>query len=297
MSFSILPLLQAAPATDAPVGATASGWRGVLDALKGSFSEFGDGIVAFLPSVVSALVFFIIGWIIAKIIRKIVQRGLRSIGLDAAVTKAGLDKMLNKIKPNLSAASVLGNVVYWLMMLMVITVTANILQVTMVNDAIAGFFGYLPTLTVAILMFIIGVYIADLVKEIVYTAANTIGLSGAKSISNIVYYVLFIFIAITALNQAGVDTSIISSNLTLILGAILLAFATAYALGSWRIVRNMLSSFYSKGKYQQGMRIRIGEHEGVIEDIDSISVTIRTSQGRVVLPANRLVEEEVIVLD
>lgn len=238
MSFSILPLMQSTPVMDSlataapvvvtpaaelPVEEAASGWGAVFEALKDSFSDFGDGIVAFLPSVVSALVVFFVGWIVAKVLRKIVVRSLMSIGLDAAVTKAGFDKMLNKIKPNLSAAAVLGSILYWLVMLMVIT--------------------------------------------------------------------------ITALNQAGVDTSIISSNLTIILGAILLAFATAYALGSWRIVRNMLSSFYTKGKYQTGTRIRVGEHEGEIVDIDSISVTIRTSEGKVVLPASVLVEEQVILKD
>lgn len=286
------PSLQVAAETDAP-----KGWSAVLDSVKDSFASFGQSIVDFLPSVVSALVFFLIGWIIAKILRKITKRGLEAIKLDDLVEKAGLQKMLNKIKHGLSAAKVLSGIVYGLIMLVVITVTANILGMTMVNDAIEGFFAYLPTLTVAIILFVIGVYIADLVKDIVYTAANTIGISGAKSIANIVYYILFIFIAITALNQAGVDTDIISSNLTLILGAILLAFATAYALGSWRIVRNMLSSYYTKGKYQEGMRVRMAGQEGTVEKIDSVSITLKTATGKVVLPSSLLVEDQVEILD
>ena len=286
------PSLQAAVDTDAP-----KGWGAVLDSVKDSFASFGQSIVDFLPSVVSALVFFIIGWIIAKILRKVTKRGLEAIKLDDLVEKAGLQKMLNKIKHGLSAAKVLSGIVYWLIMLVVLTVTANIMGMTMVNDAIEGFFAYLPTLTVALVLFIIGVYIADLVKDIVYTAANTIGISGAKSIANIVYYILFIFIAITALNQAGVDTDIISSNLTLILGAILLAFATAYALGSWRIVRNMLSSYYTKGKYAEGQRVRMAGHEGTVEKIDSVSITLKTATGKVVLPSSLLVEDQVEILD
>lgn len=264
--------------------------------MKHSFAGFGESIVAFLPQVVSALIFFIVGWIAARVVRGLVSRALRAIRLDAAVEKVGFDKMLNKVRSGLSASKVIAQLVYWLIMLLVITVTANIMEITMVNDAIAGFFAYLPTLTVAVVIFVIGVYIADLVKDIIYTAAHTIGISGARSIANIVYYVLFIFIAITALNQAGVDTSIISSNLTIILSAILLAFAVAYALGAWRLVRNMLSSYYSKGKYSVGTRVRIGTHEGEIEAIDSISVTVRTATGKAVLPSRMLVEEEVIIL-
>jgi len=39
-------------------------------------------------------------------------------------------------------------------------------------------------------------------------------------------------LAITALNQVGIDKEIITSNLTLILGSLLLAFMIAFGLGS-----------------------------------------------------------------
>ena len=133
-------------------------------------------------------------------------------------------------------------------------------------------------------------------KNMIYTAANSIGVSGSKAIANIVYYLLFIFIAITALNQAGVDTDIITSNITLILGSILLAFAISYGFASRNLVSNMLSSYYGKGKFTEGQRIRIGDEEGVIVRIDSISVTLQQEKQQLVFPSKRLVEEEVIIL-
>jgi len=107
---------------------------------------------------------------------------------------------------------------------------------------------------------------------------------------------LFIFIAITALNQAGVDTDIITSNITLILGSILLAFAISYGFASRNLASNMLSSYYGKGKFTEGQRIRIGDEEGVIVRIDSISVTLQQEKQQLVFPSKRLVEEEVIIL-
>jgi hypothetical protein len=99
-------------------------------------------------------------------------------------------------------------------MLLFITSAANVLGWEMLTDGISAFMAYLPTLGISLIIFIIGVYIADLVKNMVYTAADSIGVSGAKAIANIVYYLLFIFIAITALNQAGINTEIITSNHT-----------------------------------------------------------------------------------
>ncbi|MDP4827595.1 MAG: mechanosensitive ion channel, partial [Flavobacteriales bacterium] len=250
----------------------------------------------FVPVIISAIVVLLVGWIISKIIFKFVHRALLGMKFDQMTEKIQLDKLLNKIKPELSASLILAKVFYWLLMLLFITSAANVLGWEMLTDGISAFMAYLPTLGISLIIFIIGVYIADLVKNMVYTAADSIGVSGAKAIANIVYYLLFIFIAITALNQAGINTEIITSNLTIILASILLAFALSYGIASRHLVTNMLSSFYSKGKFKEGQLIRVGDVEGIIESIDSISVTIATKGGKVVMPSKILIEESVTIL-
>ncbi|MBI1267096.1 MAG: mechanosensitive ion channel [Cryomorphaceae bacterium] len=268
----------------------------ILLALENSFTSFGEGIANFVPVIISAVVVLLIGWIISKIIFKFVHRALIGMKFDQMTEKIQLYKLLNKIKPDLSASLILAKVFYWLLMLLFITSAANVLGWEMLTDGISAFMAYLPTLGISLIIFIIGVYIADLVKNMVYTAADSIGVSGAKAIANIVYYLLFIFIAITALNQAGINTEIITSNLTIILASILLAFALSYGIASRHLVTNMLSSFYSKGKFKEGQLIRVGDVEGVIESIDSISVTIATKGGKVVMPSKILIEESVTIL-
>jgi hypothetical protein len=268
----------------------------ILLALENSFTSFGEGIANFVPVIISAIVVLLVGWIISKIIFKFVHRALIGMKFDQMTEKIQLDKLLNKIKPELSASLILAKVFYWLLMLLFITSAANVLGWEMLTDGISAFMAYLPTLGISLIIFIIGVYIADLVKNMVYTAADSIGVSGAKAIANIVYYLLFIFIAITALNQAGINTEIITSNLTIILASILLAFALSYGIASRHLVTNMLSSFYSKGKFKEGQLIRVGDVEGIIESIDSISVTISTKGGKVVMPSKILIEESVTIL-
>lgn len=268
----------------------------IVEALKNSFASFGEGIANFVPVVISALVVLLVGWIISKIFFRFVHKTLTRLKFDQLTEKIQLDKLLNKIKPELSASFILAKVFYWVMMLLFITSAANVLGWEMLTDGIGAFMAYLPTLGISLIIFVIGIYVADLVKNMVYTAADSIGVSGAKAIANIVYYLLFIFIAITALNQAGINTDIITSNLTIILGSILLAFALSYGFASRHLVTNMLSSFYSKGKFKEGQIIRVGNVEGVIESIDSISVTIKNSDGRTVMPSKILTEESVVIV-
>lgn len=268
----------------------------IQEALLKSFESFGTAIANYVPIVISAMVILLVGWIISKVVSKVVLKTLETIRLDDILSKVGFDKMLAKIKAGLSASKIFSKIVYYILMLLFVTSAAQVLGWDMITDGIASFIAYLPTLTVALVIFVLGVYVAELIKNMIYTAANSIGVSGSKAIANIVYYLLFIFIAITALNQAGVDTDIITSNITLILGSILLAFAISYGFASRNLVSNMLSSYYGKGKFTEGQRIRIGDEEGVIVRIDSISVTLQQEKQQLVFPSKRLVEEEVIIL-
>jgi len=99
--------------------------------------------------------------------------------------------------------------------------------------------------------------------------------------------------SITALNQAGVDTTIITNNITIILGSFLLAFALGLGLGSREIVADLLRSFYTRKNYAVGDKIVIGEDSGVIEAIENNSLTLVTKEGKFVIPIKDVVSQKV----
>ena len=106
-----------------------------------------------------------------------------------------------------------------------------------------------------------------------------------------------LFMTITALNVAGVDTTLITSNILLVIGGVLLAFAIAYGFAAREILTNILSSYYGKDRFKTGMRIRVGNDEGIIERIDSISITLRVADKLVLLPTKQLVSERIEILE
>jgi hypothetical protein len=113
-----------------------------------------------------------------------------------------------------------------------------------------------------------------------------------KLLSNIVYYVLAIIITLTSLNQAGVDTSIITNNLTVILGAFLLTITLALGLGSRGVVDSLLHTFYSKKRFQVGQMVKLQDgEEGVIVAIDSIYYSIDIGDEIMVIPIKKLSEQ------
>jgi hypothetical protein len=267
----------------------------IRNAISRSFTMIIEGMSNAIPKIILILILLLVGWLIGKLIKKLITKGLTLIKLDEAMEKLELSPILGQIGIK-SAAKFIGAISYWMVMLVVLLTITEILNMAVLTTGVAAILAYIPQLLISLAIFLFGMFIANMIKNVVYNATNSIGLSGARVISNIIYYVLFIFIAITAINQTGVDTSIITSNVTMIFGAILLAFAVSYGIASRNIMSNMLSSFYKKDRFKKGMRIRVSDVEGVVSEIDSLSITIDTGDKRVVLPTRLLIEEKVEIL-
>lgn len=269
----------------------------ITDRLYSSLTKLADLFSDFIPKLFIALLVFLLGWTIAKVIRTIIKKILIKIQLDELAKKIELDKLFNQISKNLTLSKLLSSIVYYMVLFTFLTIASEILGLDLITQGIGAIIAYIPKILIAFIIFVIGFYISNIIKTGIYSAANSIGISGARIIANIVFYLLLIFVIITSLNQAGIDTTIITQNLTLILGAILLSFSISYAFASRHIVQNMLSSYYRKGKFIVGQKIKIDDTIGIIESIDNLSVSIRSDSSLVVLPCKVLVENKVEIIE
>jgi hypothetical protein len=82
-------------------------------------------ILAYLPVLLGALLILIVGWIVAKIIRSIVNGVLKVIRFDVLADKAGISEVLRKGDLKISARQVVSGLVYWLIIIMVLVMVAN----------------------------------------------------------------------------------------------------------------------------------------------------------------------------
>jgi len=267
------------------------------DTILNSLHNLTDGFFSSLSSFFGALATLIIGWFLAKFIRFIVVRVLKSIHFDQLVEKLNIESLFIRLNIKVKPSAIIGKFVYWLIMLVFIISATEILGWEIVSKEISKLIEFLPKLLFALIFFIVGYYLSELIKKAVYSATNSAGISGAKAISNIVFYVLMIFISITSLDQAGVDTTLFTSNITIIIGGALLAFAIAYGFASRDILTNILASFYVRDKYKVGIKLMINDTKGVIENTDTLSITLLTEdKRRLVIPIKKLISEEVEIL-
>ena len=267
----------------------------VLNQLKESFESIWLQIASAAPKIFGAIIGIVIALIIIKVLVKLLKKGLTLVKANKLDDKLNQIELFGDKKINIKIIDVLTKVFKWLLYLLLLLVITDLLELNMVSDGLKNILAYLPKLFTAIIIFVVGLLFANFVKKSLQSFFESMDLSGSKIISQIVFTLILIFISITALNQADIDTEIITSNLTLIITGFLFAFALAFGLGSQKVMGDLLRTFYARKTYEVGQLIKLNGTQGKIETINGISITIKTEAGKIIVPIKDIVESQVEV--
>lgn len=256
----------------------------VLEILKDLLNSF----IEVLPDVIGAIIIFILGWMIAKVVARIVKRILKVIGLDSLAQRLNDIDFVSQSNVKIVPSKILSKVFYYVILLIFTIASTEILGMEEVSALVSDLLSYIPRVIAAMILLVIGIVIADFLKNIIITTTQSLGIPSSKIIGLFVFYFILLMTAVTALKQLGIDTEFIQSNLTVLIGGLVFAFALGYGLASREMMSNFLASFYSKERFKIGDIISIEGNKGEVIDMDSSSLTIAASDKIVIVPLSKL---------
>jgi cellulose synthase/poly-beta-1,6-N-acetylglucosamine synthase-like glycosyltransferase len=188
-------------------------------------------IMAYLPVLLGALVILIVGWLVAKAIRRLVDWLLKVTRFDILADKTGISEVLRKGDLKISAREVISGLVYWLIILMVLVMTVDALGLPKSSDVLAGLFAYVPKVIAALLVLVVAMFLASFVSGIVQTAAGNANLPRPEIFAGISRWAIIIFAVTISLGELGIGTLLVTTTFNIILGGVCLALALAFGLG------------------------------------------------------------------
>ncbi|MBS9774786.1 MAG: hypothetical protein KGV59_06500 [Tenacibaculum sp.] len=259
------------------------------------FQKVLEMIVEKIPILLGFILFVLVSWIIIKIILWIVKKIITKANINKWSEKLNEKNILGNSKVKINLGKIIISTLKALLVLVFIMSGASIFGFDVISNGISNFFLYLPKLLTALAIFIGGYYLATVIKKTIKTMFKSLEIKGGNLVGNIAFYLIVIFLSITALDQAGIDTSIIKNNLTLLIGSILVSFTIAFGLGARDAVTRLLFGYYSRKNIGVGVTVKIGEIEGTVTAIDNISLTVDTEDGKVVLPIKDVVDNNVVI--
>jgi small-conductance mechanosensitive channel len=258
-----------------------------------SLNQTLNYVINLFPRILLATILVLLGVLIGKIIAKLVSRFFDKIGIDHFLGRLGNIEVLNKTPLRFRSGKIIAKLIYYFFFFLFVLIAVDVLEVEALSEIITLVFTYLPRLISAIFVFLLGIFLADLLRGFVRTACYSMDIPAASLISNLVFYFIFVNIALIALEQSGIETGFIQINLSIILAGIMLAFAIGYGAASKPLLSNILSGYYNRNKIQVGDTIKIDDIEGIVVAIDSGSFTVKTDEKTwVTLPLHKLTTEK-----
>lgn len=184
--------------------------------MRDALNDMWREVATFAPKLVAFLLILIIGWIVAKVIAKAVDKILERIGFDRAVERGGVKRAL--ARSQYDASTIASKIVYYALLLFVLQLAFGVFGANPISDLISGVITFLPKLFVALIIVVVASAIAAAVRDLV---SNTLGgLSYGRMLANLASIFIVGLGIIAALNQVGIALTVTLPVLVAILGTI-----------------------------------------------------------------------------
>jgi hypothetical protein len=205
-------------------------------------------ISQFFINIILVLIILLVGWLIAKMIRFLVTKLLKSIKVDDLSERIELDDLLSKGGIPYTLSELIGIVFYWLSLLITFVMAINAIGLTVANDLLNRVVLYIPNIIAGVFILILGMFVATMLKNIVQTAATNAGLSQAKLLAKIVEVIVVVFAALVTFEQLGIAPRLIELIVSIVLASFGLAFALAFGFGCQDSAKKFLNDTVDKLK-------------------------------------------------
>ncbi|GAB2782966.1 mechanosensitive ion channel [Rhabdobacter roseus] len=261
--------------------------------LINTFNTLINQFVDFVPRLIGCGVIILVGYLVAKSVSLVVRNLLGRIGFDRVGEKLNEIGIIKQLKAEIRLSLIIAKVLYYFILLVFLTAATETLGVDAITSMVLSLVNFIPKLIAAAIMLQVGIMLADAIKSAVTTLCKSFNVPSATLIGNLVFVFFLVITFISSLGQIGINTQLLESSFNLILGGIVVAFALGYGLSSRDVLANMIASFYTRNKYQEGQVVQIDEVRGTIVEVDSTSITVQHETTRTVIPLQQFQNKKV----
>lgn len=210
------------------------------EAVTNSLINLWTAFIMFLPKLIGAIIVFVIGWLIAVALGKLVTRILRALKVDQGFERLGLKKGFKKAGIEWNISRIGGGLVKWFFIIVFLMAATDILGLVKVTDFLVRVLLYIPNVIVAVIILVVAVLIADLLSKLVFGVAKSSGFKAAKFLGTLTQWAVLIFAFLAVLVQLGIAKSLIQTLFTAFVAMVAIAGGLAFGLGGKEIARDTL---------------------------------------------------------
>jgi len=202
------------------------------DVLLASFQELWSGVITFLPRLIVAVVIFIVGWVIAISLGKLVNQVIRTLKVDKLFQAIGAEEPLAKAGFRLDSGAFIGGLVRWFLIIVFLVASIEVIGLSQVNAFLRDVvLAYLPNVIVAALILVVAAFVANAMQRIIVGSAKAAGVPSSQLLGGIAKWAIWLFAILAALYQLGIAGVFAQTLFTGFVAMLAIAGGLAFGLG------------------------------------------------------------------
>lgn len=208
--------------------------------------DLWQGFLGFIPSLIGAIVVFIIGWFIALAVGRLVAEILSRLKFNELFKKTDWQRAFQKAELTVNPSEFLGAIVKWILVIVFLLAAVEILGFTQFTVFLGTIVNYLPNVFIAALIFVIAVIVADIVQKIVVAGVEKMKVGYSNFIGVIVKWSIWIFAVLAILYQLGVVRPMVQTLFAGLVALFVISFGLAFGLGGKDVAAEFLQDWKRK---------------------------------------------------
>lgn len=180
-------------------------------------------IINTIPNIIGAVLVLTISYYIGRLVGNLVSDLLEGLGADTWPERIGI-----RWAGTVSVPQFVGYIILVSIMLFAAISSAELLGSEALSGIIATFASFIWQLVLALIILAIGLYLANLAKTVILTAGG----ARADLMASLARFAILILAGAMGLRQIGVAEDIVNLAFGILLGAVGIATALAFGLGS-----------------------------------------------------------------
>jgi len=218
-----------------------------FDTTVSALKNLWVGFIDFIPNLIGAIVIFLIGWLIAIAIGKLVAEILKRVRFNRIFEKGGWKLALERADIKVDASAFIGAIVKWVLVIVFLSAAVEILgfkelTLFLTSDVLP----FLPNVIVAAFIFVVAVIIADILEKVVRATVEGTRVGYGALVGAIVKWSIWIFAIFVILSQLRIAESLVQTIMQGIIALIVVAGGIAFGLGGKDVAAEILQDLRNK---------------------------------------------------
>jgi len=196
-----------------------------------------------------AFLVFLIGWFLAKWFGKGVSRFLDRTKLNQALKRVGVEEVLAKIDTRLNAPKFFGEMARWFLMVIVLMICAEIFGLTQFSQFLSEkVFGFFFNLLIAVLIFIIAVFLSDFSQKIFLGSFEKGKIVYSRILGKGLSYVIWTLAILAILYQLQIAQPLVLAIFIGVITLIVVVLGIAFGFGAKELAAKIIKEWEEKLK-------------------------------------------------